>query len=84
MPERVLRDDESFSIEREGERHGVTERERTIFIIFIGPRVNFLFFFCLALNYSAHLSIDVHCSNEAKKNKYSSTATCFFLVFWWT
>ena len=42
-----------------------------IFIILIGPRVNFFFFFffffCLALNYNALLSIDVHCSNEAKK-----------------
>ena len=65
---------------RERER----ERERAIFIILIGPGVKNCFFVCLAFSYSAHLSIDVHCSNEAKKNKYSSTTTCFFLVFWWS
>ena len=72
--------------ERERERHGVTEGERTIFIILIGLRVKncFFFFLCLALSYYAHLSIDVHCSNGAKKSKNSSTAACFFLVFWWS
>ena len=35
---------------------------------------NLIKYFFLALSYSAHLSIDVHCSNEAKKNSYSSTA----------
>ena len=69
---------------RERERHGVTERERTIFIILIGLGVKNCFFVYLVFSYSAHLSIDVHCSNEAKKNKYSSTTTCFFLVFWWS
>ena len=33
-----------------------------------------IFFFFLTLMNSAHLSIDVHCSNRAKKNKFSSTA----------
>ena len=37
-----------------------------IFIILIGPRVKKKFF-CLALGYSTHLFIDVHCSNEVKK-----------------
>ena len=41
----------------------------------------FFFFFCLALMNSAHLSIDVHCSNGAKKNRFSSTAGAYFLVF---
>ena len=54
--------------ERERERHGVscevrvTERERTTFIILIGPGIKIIFF-CLALMNSAHLSIDVHSSN---------------------
>ena len=43
-----------------------------IFIILIGPGAIF-FFFGLALSYRAHLFIDVHCSNEAKKNSFSST-----------
>ena len=38
-------------------------------------------FYFLALSYSAHLSIDVHCSNEAKKNSYISTAVWLFLCF---
>ena len=37
-----------------------------IFIILIGPRVKKIFF-CLALGYSTHLFIDVHCSNGGKK-----------------
>jgi len=43
-----------------------------IFIILIGLGIK-SYFFCLALNYNAHLSIDVHCSNEAKKNSLNST-----------
>ena len=33
---------------------------------------------------SAHLFIDVHCSNGAKKIKYSSTAVWVFLCVWWS
>jgi len=45
---------------------------------------NLIIFFFLALSYNAHLSIDVHCSNEAKKNSYSSTTGWWFFVFWWS
>ena len=38
-------------------------------IILITGRINFFF---LALMNSTHLSIDVYCSNEAKKNRFSS------------
>ena len=60
----------------------MTEREREpLFITLIHSRVIFFFFFfCLALSYNAHLSIDVHCSNGAKKKKrFSSTTGAFFL-----
>ena len=53
--------------ERETHTHEVTERERTTFYYFNPLESKFFFFFCLALSYNAHLSIDVHCSNEAKK-----------------
>ena len=39
------------------------------------------YFFLLAPNYSAHLSIDVHYSNSAKKFSYCSTATWGFFFF---
>ena len=38
-------------------------------------------FFILALSYSAHLSIDVHCSRKLKNFKYSSIAVASFLCF---
>ena len=34
---------------------------------------NLIIFFFLTLRNSAHLSIDVHCSNGVKKNRFSST-----------
>ena len=37
---------------------------------------NLIIFFFLTLINSAHLSIDVHCSNGVKKNRFSSTAGC--------
>ena len=39
------------------------------------------YFFLLAPNYSAHLSIDVHYSNTTKKFSYCSTATWGFFFF---
>ena len=83
MPERVLRDDESFSTEKEREAQSDSERENH-FYYFNRVGSKKLFSFCLALSYSAHLSIDVHCSNEAKKNTFSSTVAWLFLVFWWS
>ena len=56
------------------------EKEKQINNILIGSENKKLFYF-LALSYSAHLSIDVHCSNEAKKNSYISTAIWLFLCF---
>ena len=58
--------------------HGVTEREtrvteREMHFYYFNHRPNKIIFF-LALMNSAHLSIDVHCSNEVKKNRFSSTA----------
>ena len=57
------------------------EREEKYYFNEKGSKINFFFFFCLALMNSAHLSIDVHCSNGAKKNRFSSTAGAYFLVF---
>ena len=38
-------------------------------------------FFFFALSYSAHLSIDVHCSKSAKTYNYSCiTGACFLCV----
>ena len=40
------------------------------------------YFFYLALMNNTYLFIDVYCSNEVKKNKFSSTAAeACFLVF---
>ena len=55
------------------------EREKKYYFNEKGSKI--IFFFCLALMNSAHLSIDVHCSNGAKKNKFSSIAGACFLVF---
>ena len=63
----TLRPTEAWVEDVEIERHEVTERERTTFYYFNPPGSKFFFFFLLALSYSAHLSIDVHCSNGAKK-----------------
>ena len=52
-------------------------RERTSFIILIGPGIKIIFF--LALMNSARLSIDVHCSNGVKKNRFSSNVGACFL-----
>ena len=58
------------------------EREEKYYFNEKGSKIIFFFFFfCLALMNSAHLSIDVHCSNGAKKNRFSSTARAYFLVF---
>ena len=54
------------------------EREEKYYFNEKGSKI---IFFCLALMNSAHLSIDVHCSNGAKKNRFSSTAGAYFLVF---
>ena len=48
------------------------ERKRKYFLNERGERYLLNFFF-LVLSYSAHLSIDVRCSNGAKKNRFSST-----------
>ena len=39
------------------------------------------YFLFLDVSYSAHLSIDVHCSNSAKKFSYCSAAAKEFFVF---
>ena len=56
---------------------GVTKREREAFYYF-NYRPNKIIYFFLALMNSAHLSIDVHCSSGAKKNRFSSTAGASF------
>ena len=40
------------------------------------------YFLFLDVSYSAHLPIDVHCSNSAKKFSYFSIAANEFFVFW--
>ena len=40
------------------------------------------YFLFLDVSYSAHLSIDVHCSNSATKFSYSSATANEFFVFW--
>ena len=61
--------------ERERERHGVS------FYYFNqdGSKIIYIFF-NLALMNSAHLSIDVHCSNGAKKKK--DFAPLLHVSFW--
>ena len=49
------------------------EREKKYYFNEKGSKINFFF---LALMNNAHLSIDVHCSNGAKKNRFSSTVGC--------
>ena len=67
---------------RERERGTEWLREREpLFIILIHPGVKY-YYYCLALSYSAHLSIDVHYSNGSKKSKFSSTARACFLGVW--
>ena len=46
------------------------ERKRKYFLNKRGERNLIKKKYFLALSYSAHLFIDVHCSNEAKKNSY--------------
>ena len=41
------------------------------------------YFFFLAPSYSAHLFIDVHCSNSAKKFNYCSIIAWVFFFFFW-
>ena len=48
-------------------------------VVLVGIK-NYLFF--LAPSYSAHLFIDVHCSNSAKKFSYCFAAAKEFFVFW--
>ena len=70
---------------RERERHDVIKEwkkkkeEGESGIILITEQNNiYIYIFCLALINSAYLSIDVHCSNGAKKNRFSSTAGAWF------
>ena len=66
--------------EREREREREGERKRKYFFNGRGERnlIKYIYnFFFLALMNSAHLFIDVHYSNEAKKeNRFSSTVRC--------
>ena len=64
--------------EKRKEKRNIILMKREVKYIYI---YIYIFFFCLALMNSAHLSIDVHCSNGAKKNRFSSTAGAYFLVF---
>ena len=57
--------------------HGVTERERERHFYYFNHRPNKIIFF-LALMNNAHLSIDVHYSSGAKKNRFSSTTRASF------
>ena len=54
------------------------KKNRVSFIILIGVGLNFFFF--LDVCYSAHLSIDVHCSKSAKNFSFASTAAS---IFWY-
>ena len=57
--------------ERREAREREKERKRKYFFNERGERnlikYIYIYIFFLALNYSAHLFIDVHCNNEAKK-----------------
>ena len=62
------------------------KKNEPMFIILIKQGINiyiyiYIYFFFLALSYSAQPQIVVHCSNEAKKNSFSSTAVQLFLCF---
>ena len=59
------------------------ERERERDIILINRLIKiyiyiYIFFFFFALTNSAHLFLDVHCSNGAKIFRFSSTARASF------
>ena len=77
----VWRHERSESSERELKVLRRKEKKGNKNNILIKGRINF--FFLLTFNYSAHLFIDVHCSNEGKIFTFSSTTIVWIFVFWW-
>ena len=69
---RVLRREEKEKKKRK-------RKEKNNILIWLKNKKLLLF---LALSYSAHLSIDVHCNNGTKIFRFNSTTAARFLCLW--